>query len=222
MKYYTYIYFNPNNMIPFYVGMGKGRRKFSHLKDAISNPTPVSGQHKLNTIRKILREGKEPIINVIDENLSKEQAIELEMFLISFLGRKDLGTGPLTNLTKGGDGFTGWNEEYRKKQSVLQKTLGRVPPSQKGKKQNRRPEYKSIPAIVIKTGKRTKALLTDPRWNTGEIVGINNGVIQDEDWRKKNSEGISKLKWWNNGIKCIRSIDCPGENYVRGRGKVKW
>lgn len=44
-------------------------------------------------------------IEIVAKGLSKEDAWELEIFLISEYGRRDLGTGPLVNLTPGG-GFT--------------------------------------------------------------------------------------------------------------------
>lgn len=61
MKFYVYVYSDPANDTPFYVGMGKGNRKFAHLREAKNNPEPVQGQHKLNTIRKMIREGRNPL-----------------------------------------------------------------------------------------------------------------------------------------------------------------
>lgn len=221
-NYYTYLYRHPDTLEPFYVGMGKGRRRFAHLKEAKLNPIPESGQHKLNAIRKLLQEGKDPLIEIVQNNLSREQAAALEIELISTYGRRDLGTGVLTNQTDGGDGNRGWNEEAKQKVRDRNLLLGISPPSQKGRKQNRNPEFTSIPAKLVSTGEKIKVSPNDPRWNTGEIVGINKGINQDADWRKKNSEGVSKLKWWNNGVQCIRSVNQPGPDFIQGRGKVKW
>lgn len=220
--YYVYAYLREEGGNPFYIGMGKGDRLFDHLKEAKKDLNSKSGQHKLNTIRKLLKEGKEPLIKIIQNNLSRKEAADLEIKLISVYGRQDLGTGILTNQTNGGDGNRGWSNEERQKVRDRNLRLGITPPSQKGRKQNRDPKYTSIPAKLVLSGKKIKAAPDDPRWKTGEIVGINKGVTQDNEWRKKNSEGVSKLKWWNNGIQCIRSIECPGPDFVRGRGKVKW
>ena len=220
--YYVYAYLHEENSLPFYIGMGKGSRRFAHLKEAQKNPTPVAGEHKLNTIRKLLREGKEPLIKVIQKNLTREEAASLEIKLIAKYGRKDLGTGILANQTSGGDGNRGWSQEARQRMRERNFEMGILPPRQKGRKQNRNPIYKAIPAKIVESGERIKALVTDPRWETGEIVGINRGVPQSNEARKKNSEAISKLKWWNNGKQCIKSAECPGPDYVRGRGKVKW
>lgn len=43
-------------------------------------------------------------VEIIQRNLSQEEAFELEVFLISLYGRQDIKTGILCNLTDGGDG----------------------------------------------------------------------------------------------------------------------
>ena len=220
--YYVYIYYHPVTMVPFYVGMGKGKRKMAHLKEAIKDPLPQAGQHKLNVIRKLLKEGQEPVIQQVIDGLTRDEAKHKEEQLIESIGRIDLGTGTLTNQTKGGDGNRGWSLEQRRRMAERNKIMGIVPPPQKGLKQNRRPEYTAIPAIIVATGDTIKAAPWDPRWKTGEIVGPNKGKVQDTEWRRKNSESLSKLKWWNNGLKCVRSELPPGPDYQPGRGKVKW
>jgi hypothetical protein len=53
----------------------------------------------------------------IREHLTEDEAMIVEMALIKAIGRLDQGTGPLVNLTDGGEGTTGWKptEETRKK-----------------------------------------------------------------------------------------------------------
>lgn len=218
VNYYTYLYIDPETDIPFYVGMGKGRRRFDHLKLAISSPEPVQGEHKLNTIRKILRTGSQPIIKIVVDNLTRDQAILFEEILIEHIGRTDLGAGPLTNQTKGGDGLRGWSYEQKQKVRERNIKLGIKPPSQKGRKQNRHPEYTNIPARIVATGQIIKVKPNDLRWASGEIIGINKGIIQDAEWRRKNSEGVSRLRWWHNDQNCVRSIEKPSPDYVPGRG----
>lgn len=43
-------------------------------------------------------------IEIIEDNCSYERAKEIEMDMISKIGRRDLGTGPLVNMTDGGEG----------------------------------------------------------------------------------------------------------------------
>ena len=154
--YYVYLYLDPKTKIPFYVGYGHGDRKLHHLNEAISKPKPVKNQHKLNKIRKIIREGSYPIIEVVWENLSRVQACALEERLIDAIGRRDLGHGPLTNKTKGGDGNRDWSIQSRKTQSVRQKNM--------------------VMAKDHKTGKKLRVSKSDPRWTSGELVGQNLGI----------------------------------------------
>lgn len=104
-RFYTYCYLNPTTNKPFYIGKGCGSRMGFHLLEAKNTDT---SNHKLNTIRKILAEGKEPIIDIVLSDASESDAFELEEFLIAEIGRSDLGLGPLTNLTDGGEGFSGF------------------------------------------------------------------------------------------------------------------
>jgi hypothetical protein len=55
---------------------------------------------------------------IIAEDLNKEDACELEVFLIELYGRKDLGLGTLVNMTDGGGGTCGYNLTENHKNSL--------------------------------------------------------------------------------------------------------
>lgn len=112
--YYIYVYLDPRkrgefnyeeysfNNEPFYIGKGKDNRAFDHLKE-------VEKKHhrnaaKCNKIIAIYKENKIPIVLKIEENLTNDDANVLEKRLISLIGKINDKTGPLTNLTDGGDG----------------------------------------------------------------------------------------------------------------------
>jgi len=129
--YYVYMYMKPD-WTPFYVGKGKEDRHLAHLREAKKPESKDTNKLKINTIRKILKQGLEPEIRFVDSNLTEEVAFELEEFLISEIGRVDLGTGTLTNLTNGGDRSAGTivSEETRHKrrlkmQGALNPNFGR-------------------------------------------------------------------------------------------------
>jgi len=115
-EYYIYAYLDPRkfekftykniNFInePFYIGFGKKERIFSHLKSAQRNKHSGFNIICIDKIKSILQEHLLPIIIKINDNISFDDAKKIEIKLISDIGRLDLGTGPLCNLTSGGQG----------------------------------------------------------------------------------------------------------------------
>ncbi len=99
---YVYMLTDPRNGVPFYVGKGVGRRCHFHAWEA---KTSTASTYKLNKIRKIQSLGLDIIVRKVEENVSHEQAKELECFLIAEM--RDFGI-ELTNLTDGGDGRSGY------------------------------------------------------------------------------------------------------------------
>ena len=102
-KYCVYIHRRLTDSVIFYVGMGDKDRP---------NTFKNRNKHWHNTVNKHGRS-----VEVLFKNLTKEDAIELEIFLISLIGRKDLNKGTLINKTDGGEGALGviMSEETKQK-----------------------------------------------------------------------------------------------------------
>jgi hypothetical protein len=98
--YYTYAYLREDRT-PYYIGKGKGRRIYS--TNRLINPPKDKSR-----------------IIFLKKNLTEAEAFKHEVYMIFVLGRKELGTGILRNLTNGGEGTSGAvvSEETKKKQSV--------------------------------------------------------------------------------------------------------
>lgn len=109
-KHYVYVLSKPCGL-PFYVGKGISQRVFCHERDAV-NTTLRS--HKLNTIRALHSAG-EQVGYSIELMASEAEALARERELIQMHGRHDLGTGPLTNMTDGGEGPANFSEETRQR-----------------------------------------------------------------------------------------------------------
>jgi hypothetical protein len=117
--FYVYVYRDPKNGEPFYVGKGHGDRYKA-----------TAGRSKWfkNKVAKMKREGTPPLIEFLVKDCDEELALLCEVEAIDKYGRKDLGTGMLLNLTDGGDGVSGYKpsaDDKRKQKEGLAKANAR-------------------------------------------------------------------------------------------------
>ena len=80
----------------FYVGIGNPRRPYNfHQEQRSAFWQKTAAKHGV-------------IVEVLEENLTPDKAIEKEIYLIKKIGRRDTGEGTLVNHTDGGGGTTGF------------------------------------------------------------------------------------------------------------------
>ena len=117
-NFYTYIYYDPSrNNEPIYVGKGNANRAWDHLKSNKKHPFI----HRL----KFMKKGSiSPIIGIYAA-IDEEFALFLEVELIAKYGRKDLGLGPLLNLTDGGEGMSGNIRSVETRAKIGKANLGK-------------------------------------------------------------------------------------------------
>ena len=82
--YYTYAYLREDGT-PYYI----------KVTETVSKSKTQEVARNLKTLNAFL---------FLKKNLSEEDAFKHERYMIAVLGRKDLGTGILRNLTDGGEG----------------------------------------------------------------------------------------------------------------------
>jgi hypothetical protein len=105
MSYYVYEYLREDNT-PYYVGKGTKDRAFK--KQGHTVPLPPKDR-----------------IRFVAENLTDQEARDLEISLIAKYGRKDLGTGILRNMTDGGEGSPGRITTKETKEKLSKLNLGK-------------------------------------------------------------------------------------------------
>ena len=184
--YYCYVYKREDGT-PYYIGKGKGSRAFITSRRIISPP-----RDRTNII-------------FTCEGVSETEAFEMEVALISLLGRKDLGTGILRNQTDGGDGISGYahTEEARrkmceKKRNISDETRRKLSESNKG---NRRSEESKIKMSVARRGERNpnygKPRSEETRRKIGEANSKPRKVTEEQQLeiyqRRRNGETYKQL-----------------------------
>lgn len=97
----VYRHRNAETFQVFYIGIGNKRRPYKR------------GSRNTDWHETVNKCGY--IVEVIANNLSWEDACELEILLIKEYGRRDLGLGPLVNWTDGGGGVVNWSDAAREK-----------------------------------------------------------------------------------------------------------
>jgi hypothetical protein len=93
--------------VPVYAGKGIDNRAFQHSTKA----GPVNrGEKSENAwyykIAEMLREKTPYAVVVLIEGVKETAAYNFEKHVIEVIGRRNIGTGPLYNLTEGGEGLT--------------------------------------------------------------------------------------------------------------------
>jgi hypothetical protein len=194
-RFYTYAYLREDRT-PYYIGKGKDDRVYKKFKGQIKPPKDKSR------------------IIFLKQNLTEEQAFKHEIYMIAVFGRKDLGTGILHNRTDGGEGPSGAvrSEEWKRNQSERQKGEKHYFYGKKHSEETRRKMSEARKGTT--SSQETKSKISKAKRN------------MSEETRRKMSEGnIGKhkgKKWWNDGCGNTKfSIECPGPNWVSGRGKLK-
>jgi hypothetical protein len=102
MNTYVYRHIRLDKNEPFYIGIGSGEY-FSRAYE----------KNKRNKIWKSITSRTKYEVEILFENLSREEACKKEIEFISIYGRLDKKSGSLANMTDGGDGSLGKPNKHR-------------------------------------------------------------------------------------------------------------
>lgn len=234
-SFYTYAYLRLDKT-PYYIGKGTGSRAYN----------------KGHTVRRPEDLGR---ILILKRNLTEEEAFTHEKYMIYVFGRKDIGTGILRNKTDGGEGRPGSTPSSDTRLKVSKAKMGERNPfygkkhtleSRLGMSQNskgdRNPNYgkPKSPEVREKIAASNRGQKRSPE-TCKKLSEIGKGRKHSPEACAKISAALSKRvgernpafgkSWWYNTLDGTSkfSLDCPGPEWVRGRGdtlkqrpKRKW
>lgn len=160
--FYTYVWYRNDTSVPepFYVGKGKGKRFKAYHNEHFDN---------IMNIHEIL--GIKPTVKFVYKG-SEEMAYKTEIALIAKIGRRYTGTGPLINLTPGGEGGCPSGEKhwnYGNKASM--ETRKKQSESHKGLKHTKKEKIK-ISQSVSKSKSKITWLITFPDGTQKKIKNL--------------------------------------------------
>lgn len=164
---------------PFYVGVGTRSRYASHFSPSAKGENPM----KDNIINKICSStGGKVKVNMIAISDDRDNMLELEKYLISLYGRRDNGTGILSNMTDGGDGRCGFIMKEEQKEQLRKRI-----PYNKGKKYSK--------SFREKVSKGLKKHYQNMREQGITISPHKKGSVTSEETKRKQSlvrKGVPK------------------------------
>lgn len=154
-NFYTYVHIDPRNNLVRYVGKGMGKRAYKLSERR--------GHHR-NWIQSLKFQGLKPIVKLIENGLTEQQAFDLEKLTIAAYRRFEV---PLTNLTAGGEGVSGGHWKLSDKT--------------KHKMSKAKPENTRKKMGVAQAGNKKGAK---------QVIDLSSGVVFDSAKEAAESKGI--------------------------------
>jgi hypothetical protein len=216
-RFYTYAYLREDRT-PYYIGKGEGRRAYLQLNHKVKTPP------------------KDRIL-ILKDKLLENESFNHEEYMIAVLGRKDLGTGILRNRTNGGaGGISGFkhSEETKNKMRKPNTDEHNKKVSEAIKRKWENGEYNKEEWKKRNLGKKhSEETKKKTSMSLKKYYEENEKIISDEtrkkmvaSWKEKYKNGEIKKptpspnfsgRWWNNGQKNKRMVECPGTEWMPGK-----
>jgi len=144
-KFYAYKHIRPDTGKVFYVGKGHGPRAWDFA---------ARNNHHKNIVAKLRRNGMEPIVHIVRDNMSERCAFVLERILIAIY--KEEGA-KLANLSNGGEGPSGYRHTEEARKKIAEASAKRVhTPESIAKRVAKRKGYRPTPETILKLSESHK------------------------------------------------------------------
>jgi hypothetical protein len=129
-NFFVYALIDPRNDKPFYIGKGtiklKDGTKYRRMREHFCKKEKDRNPLKQNVIKKINSLDLDVKSEILFDNLNEQDAFDKEKELISFYGRRNDGSGILTNLTDGGEGTSGRIYTEKEKEKCRIRMIKRI------------------------------------------------------------------------------------------------
>lgn len=213
--FYTYLLIDSRDNKPFYVGKGKGKRMYEHVRSTLRGRVLQRNLHKFNKIKQIYNNGGKVLYKKIVKNVLEVVAYKFEILLIKRYGRNNL-----VNMTDGGEGKIGWKATKITRIKMSKSKIGKNN-SFYGKHHSEETKNKlSKNHKGFKHSEESKKKMSESRqnfipWNTGKKLSlehrkklseIRKGKKLSLEHRKNISKSLKGRIPWNKGIKNFKNI----------------
>jgi hypothetical protein len=192
VKYYIYGHYIPGDREPFYIGKGHSKRAWN------------IGNRNFWWNNIVKKYGLE--VKILYENLTENEAFNIEKQLITEYGRRDKNSGCLVNLTDGGEGVSGliYTEEMKKRiyNDNWKRGILRGAEKRKHDPKWRENKIKSCKELANREDwikiveEKNKKMSNDPCWIEKQKEGINkfyNNPEKRKRWIERHKIGLNKF-----------------------------
>ncbi len=225
--WYLYVKFR-ETFEPFYVGIGSTRDRWVAHEAQARGTRRLVNPHKVAIIRKMWANGWTDIPTVkIATGLTYAQACTYEIAWIAAVGRADLGKGPLTNRTDGGDANPNRVVSPETRAKLAEIGRRRVFSAEMRAKLSESHRNQS-PETRAKISKASRNQIRSPEW-CAKIAETARGRIHSPETRAKLAEAARKrtvspetrAKMAEAGRNQMRSLEYRAKISKANRGLVR-
>jgi hypothetical protein len=199
---------------PFYVGVSSGRtihdRKTRHLYYAKLDRDITNNNYKKNIIKSILSDNLEPIIIKYFDGISLSDSFILEKDMIKKIGNRYDKSGPLVNISSGGDGGDTFTNNPRKEEI-------------RGKhRRNSMGSNNHMYGLPLEEYPSHKAKLKGQHWNLGRKASEETKSILSNQRKGSGNNNAKKALLFDKDFKLVKEFDyCSSiADYINSNNKA--
>lgn len=185
---------------PFYVGISNTDsyyiRENMHTNFVKNQATYSKNKIKNSIIRKILKNNMEPISIRIIEDISREIVCKEEIRLIELIGTKIDKSGPLSNISKGGDGGDTFTSNPRKEEIREKHRLNAIG------------ENNNMYGLPLEKRPSHIAKINGNHWNKGRIISEKTRNIFKEINKGEGNPRSKKTLLFDKDFNLINEYNC--------------